>query len=110
LLEIIGVNQLLDLVLIITTKYHQLLVREFIDELVSELPQLANNKGDICRKEAEKPAAIVLGHVLHEWLDAILGDLRHTHVLQIEDGGPGLDRPGNHGVLDDILEEEVGQG
>ena len=76
---------------------------------MGDFPKLADYKGDICGVKAEEAASVVLGHAVDEGLDAVLGDLGHSAVLQVEDGRPGLNATGNHSVLDDILQKEGGQ-
>ena len=59
----------------------ELFIGKLVNKAVGKLPQLAHDPGDIDRKEAEQSSSVVLSHVIYEWLDAILWDLRHSHVF-----------------------------
>ena len=91
LLQVFRVDQLLDIVLVTASIDKQFFVGEFVDKSVSEFPELSHDKGDICGVEAEQATAEVLGHVVHQRLDAVFGDFRHSDVFKVEDASPGLD-------------------
>ena len=74
---------------------------------MGQFPELSYNPSHISRVESEQAATIVLGHVLDERLDAVFGDFSNANIFQIEDGSPWLDGSWDHGVFDDILQEEV---
>lgn len=88
LLEIFWVNEFLYRGLIIIAKDHKFSICKVIYESMSKLPQLTHNECDISRKEAEQTAAIILGHILNEWLDAVFGDLCHPDILEVENSSP----------------------
>ena len=110
LLQVVGIDQLLDLILVVTSVDEELLVGELVDELVGQLPQLTHNECHVRRVEPEQTPSVVLGHIVDEGLDAIFGDLSDADVLQIEDARPRLDRAWDHRMLDNVEEEEVGEG
>lgn len=74
---------------------------------MGQFPELSYNPSHISRVESEQAATVVLGHVLDERLDAVFRDLCYANILQIEDGSPWLDASWDHGVLNNILQEEV---
>lgn len=107
-LEVVGVDQQLDCLLIVRTEDLELLVRELVDKLVGELPELADDVCDVSGVEPEESASVVLCHLLDKWLDAVPGDLSHTAAFQVPDARPGFNLSWDHGLLDNVSEEEVG--